>query len=190
MDTTLFPTTRMTEQDKRITEAVSRESGRLKNFIRQRVPDQGEAEDILQDVFFEFIEAYRLPEPIEQVGAWLYRVARNRIIDRFRKKKEEPLPEVTGEDEEHWLENVLPSADDGAEAVYARKVLLEEIYAALDELPEVQRKVFIAHELEGRSFNELAAESGVGVSTLLARKRYAVMHLRARLQTIYDEFKL
>jgi len=190
MDTTLTYTSLMAEQDKRITETVARESGRLKNFIRQRVPDQGEAEDILQDVFFEFMEAYRLPEPIEQVGAWLYRVARNRIIDRFRKKKEEPLPQVSEEDEEHWLENVLPSADAGAEAVYARKVLMEEIYAALDELPEEQRIVFIAHELEGRSFKELAAEKGVGINTLLARKRYAVLHLRTRLQTIYDEFKL
>src|SRR5208337_3962091 len=131
MDTTLTHYALMAEQDKRITDTVSRESGRLKNFIRQRVPDQGEAEDILQDVFFEFVEAYRLPEPIEQVGAWLYRVARNRIIDRFRKKKEEPLPQAPGEDDdEHWLESVLPSADAGAEAAYARKVLLEEIYAA------------------------------------------------------------
>lgn len=191
MDTTLPHNALMAEQDLRITETVSRESGRLKNFIRQRVPDQGEAEDILQDVFFEFVEAYRLPEPIEQVGAWLYRVARNRIIDRFRKKKEEPLPEVSDEDaDEHWLENILPSPDAGAEAAYARKVLLEELYAALGELPDDQRTVFIAHELEGRSFKELAAESGVGVNTLLARKRYAVLHLRTRLQTIYDEFNL
>lgn len=191
MDTYLTHNALMAEQDKRITETISRESGRLKNFIRQRVPDQGEAEDILQDVFFEFVEAYRLPEPIEQVGAWLYRVARNRIIDRFRKKKEEPMPEISGDDgEEHWLGNVLPSPDAGAEAAFARKAMLEELYVALGELPEEQRHVFIAHELEGRSFKELAAESGVGVSTLLARKRYAVLHLRARLQTIYDEFNL
>ena len=190
MNTTLTHMALMAEQDKRIAETVSRESRKLKNFIRQRVSDQGEAEDILQDVFFEFVEAYRLPEPIEQVGAWLYRAARNRIIDRFRKKKEEPLPEVSEEDGEHWLENVLPSPDAGAEAVYARKMLLEEIYTALDDLPEDQRKVFIAHELEGRSFKELATESGIGVNTLLARKRYAVLHLRARLQTIYDEFNL
>ena len=191
MDTTLTHINLMAEQDKSITETVARESGRLKNFIRQRVPDQGEAEDILQDVFFEFMEAYRLPEPIEQVGAWLYRVARNRIIDRFRKKKEEPLPHVEGdEDEEHWLENVLPSPDAGAEAIYARKVLLEEIHTALAELPEEQRSVFIAHELEGQSFKDLAEVSGIGVNTLIARKRYAVLHLRTRLQTIYDEFKL
>ena len=181
----------MAEQDKRITETVARESGRLKNFIRQRVPDQGEAEDILQDVFFEFMETYRLPDPIEQVGAWLYRVARNRIIDRFRKKKEEPLTQVEGDEdtEEHWLENVLPSSNSGAEAAYVRKVLLEEIHTALDELPEEQRSVFLAHELEGLSFKELAEVSGVGVNTLIARKRYAVLHLRTRLQTIYDEFK-
>lgn len=189
MDTTLTYNALMAEQDKRIAETVSRERGRLANFIRRRVPDASEAEDILQDVFFEFVAAYRLPEPIEQVGAWLFRVARNRIIDRFRKKKEEPLLEVSGEgDEGSWLDEVLPSSDAGPEAAYARGVLLEELYAALAELPEDQRAVFIAHELEGRSFKELAAESGVGVNTLLARKRYAVMHLRARLRLIYDEF--
>jgi len=191
MDTTLPLNALMAEQDKRIAETVSRERGRLGNFIRRRVPDASEAEDILQDVFYELVAAYRLPEPIEQVGAWLFRVARNRIIDRFRKKKEESLPEVSGEaDEGTWLDEVLPSADAGPEAAYARAVLLEELYAALAELSEEQRAVFIAHELEGRSFKELAAENGVGVNTLLARKRYAVMHLRARLQKIYDEFNL
>jgi len=191
MDTVLTPNALMAEQDKRIAETVTRERGRLRNFIRRRVPDSSEAEDILQDVFFEFVEAYRLPVPIEQVGAWLYRVARNRIIDRFRKKREEPLAELTGdEDEQFWLEEVLPSPDAGPEAAYARAVLLEELHAALDELPSAQRDVFIAHELEGRSFKELAAESGVGVNTLLARKRYAVLHLQARLQAIYDEFNL
>ena len=191
MDTTLTANALMAEQDKRITETISQERGRLRNFIRRRVPDANEAEDILQDVFFEYVEAYRLPEPIEQVGAWLYRVARNRIIDRFRKKREVALPEMPGDDDDgHWLEEVLPSADAGPEAAYARSVLLEELYAALEELPKEQRDVFIAHELDGRSFRELAAESGVGVNTLLARKRYAVLHLRARLQTIYDEFNL
>ncbi len=191
MDTTLTYNALMAEQDKRIAETVSRERGRLRNFIRRRVPDASEAEDIMQDVFYEFVAAYRLPESIEQVGAWLFRVARNRIIDRFRKKKEEPLPEMLGEgDDGTWLDEVLPSADAGPEAAYARSVLLEELYAALADLPEDQRAVFIAHELDGRSFKELAAESGVVVSTLLARKRYAVMHLRARLQTIYDEFNL
>jgi len=191
MDTTLTPNLLMAELDKRITETVSRERGQLRNFIRRRVPDAGEAEDILQDVFFEFVEAYRLPESIEQAGAWLYRVARNRIIDRFRKKKEVQLPELPGDDEdEHWLDEVLPSSAAGPEAVYARAVLMEELYAALEELPREQREVFVAHELEGRSFKELAEEGGVAVNTLLARKRYAVLHLRARLQTIYDEFEL
>jgi RNA polymerase sigma factor (sigma-70 family) len=191
MDTMLTYNALMAEQDKRIAETISRERGRLGKFIRRRVPDASEAEDILQDVFYEFVAAYRLPEPIEQVGAWLFSVARNRIIDRFRKKKEEPLPEVSGEgDEGSWLDEVLPSSDAGPEAAYARAVLLEELYAALAELPEEQRAVFIAHELEGRSFKELALVSGVGVSTLLARKRYAVLHLRATLKTIYDEFNL
>ena len=196
MDTTLSPSALMAEQDKHIAETVSRERGRLRNFIRRRVPDPNDAEDILQDVFFEFVEAYRLPEPIEQVGAWLYRVARNRIVDRFRKKKEESLGDLTGaelagsEDEQSWLEEVLPSPDAGPEAAYARSVLLEELQAALDELPAAQRDVFIAHELDGRSFKELALVSGVSVNTLLARKRYAVRHLQARLQTIYDEFDL
>jgi len=176
------------EQDRRIAETVSHERARLVNFIRRRVPDASEAEDILQDVFYEFVAAYRLPEPIEQAGAWLFRVARNRIIDRFRKKKEMQLPELSEQDGEgSWLDEVLPSPDAGPEAAYARAVLLDELSAALAELPKEQRAVFIAHELDGRSFRELAAESGVGVNTLLARKRYAVLHLRARLQTLYEE---
>jgi RNA polymerase sigma factor (sigma-70 family) len=188
MDTTLSDNTIMAEQDKRIADAVTRERGRLGNFIRRRVPDAGEAEDILQDVLYEFVAAYRLPEPIEQVGAWLFRVARNRIIDRFRKKREEQLPELSGEDDRgSWLDEALPSADAGPEAAYARGVLLDELVAALEELPIEQRAVFIAHELDGCSFRELAAESGVSVNTLLARKRYAVLHLRARLQTLYEE---
>lgn len=191
MDTTLTADALMAEQDKRITETITRERGRLRNFIRRRVPDANEAEDILQDVFFEYVEAYRLPEPIEQVGAWLFRVARNRIIDRFRKKREVQLPDAPdGEDDGHWLEEVLPSPEAGPEAAYARGVLLEELTAALGELPKEQRDVFIAHELDGRSFKELAAESGVGMNTLLARKRYAVLHLRARLQTIYNEMDI
>ena len=190
MDTTLTANVLMFEQNKRISETIAHERLQLRNFIRRRVPDASEAEDILQDVFFDYVEAYRLPEPIEQVGAWLYRVARNRIIDRFRKKREEPLPEAVGEDEEHWLEAVLPPSNAGPEADYARTVLLEELHAALDELPMEQCDVFIAHELEGLSFKAMSAATGIGVNTLLARKRYAVLHLRARLQTIYDEFDL
>ena len=188
MDTTLSANALMAEKENRIAETISREQGRLGAFIRRRVPDPGEAEDILQDVFFEFVEAYRLPEPIEQIGAWLYRVARNRIIDRFRKKKEEPLPAAADDEDADWLDLALPAADGGPEAAYARSVLLAELEKALDELPKAQRDVFIAHELEGRSFKEMAAAGGVSVNTLLARKRYAVLHLRVRLQTLYDEF--
>ena len=191
MDMTLNPDVLMKEQNKRVVETVTRERGRLGNFIRRRVAEPGEAEDILQDVFHALVETYRLPDSIEQVGAWLFRVARNRIIDRFRKRRSDPLVNASHEsDDQPWLEDVLPAADAGPEAAYARKVLLEEIHAALEELPEQQRAVFIAHEVEGRSFKEMAAQSGVSLNTLLARKRYAVLHLRARLQTIYDEFDL
>ncbi len=179
----------MNDANQRITETVRRERARLGNFIRQRIADPGDAEDILQDVLFELVEAYRLPEPIEQVGAWLFRVARNRIIDRFRKKKELPLPEIDGyADDEPWLDEVLPPGDAGPEASYARAVLLEAVHEALEELPPEQREVFIAHELEGQSFKQLAADSGLSINTLLARKRYAVLHLRTRLKSIYEEF--
>ncbi|WP_050479147.1 RNA polymerase sigma factor [Herbaspirillum rhizosphaerae] len=183
----------MAQNDKHITDTVLRERVRLRNFIRTRVPDPSEAEDILQDVFFELVEACRLPEPIEQVGAWLFRVARNRIIDRFRKKKEQALPDAfadADEDDDGWLEQLLPDTDAGPEAAYARSMLLAELQDALEELPPEQREVFIAHELERRSFKELAAESGVSINTLLGRKRYAVLHLRSRLQTLYDEFNM
>jgi RNA polymerase sigma factor (sigma-70 family) len=157
------------------------------------VGDEGDAEDILQDVFYELVEAYRLLKPVEQVGAWLFRVARNRITDRFRKKKPETLSNAlmaVGEEEELLhLEDLLPSADAGLEAAYARRVLLEELDAALDELPEEQREAFVAHEIEGRTFKELAQESGLSVNTLLSRKHYAVLHLRQRLQAIYNDFK-
>jgi RNA polymerase sigma factor (sigma-70 family) len=182
----------MAEQDQRLTETIGRERGRLRNFIRRRVADEAEAEDILQDVFYELIEAYRLMKPIEQVGAWLYRVARNRIIDGFRKKKPEPLfaekdPDAEDGDTQS-LEELLPSPDAGPEAAYARSILLEELEAALDELPEEQREVFLAHEFEGISFKEISAETGISVNTLLSRKHHAVLHLRRRLQSIYDDF--
>ncbi|MFP3550984.1 sigma-70 family RNA polymerase sigma factor [Paraburkholderia sp. SIMBA_049] len=183
----------MTEQDREIADAVARERPRLRNFIRRRVIDQDEADDILQDVFEELVEAWRLPDPVEQVGAWLFRVARNRIIDRFRKKKEVPLPDATNAEEadgEYRLDLTLPSADAGPEAAYARAALLDTLRAALDELPANQREVFIAHELDGRSFKEMAAATGVGVNTLLARKRYAVLHLRERLRSSYDDFEI
>jgi RNA polymerase sigma factor (sigma-70 family) len=180
---------RMT-QDERISEVVKREQSRLRNFIRWRVPDPRDAEDILQDVFYELVEANRLLVPIEHVTGWLFRVARNRITDLFRKKKPEGLEDSAfGEEDEERVrwEDLLPSAEAGPEALYARNVLLDEIDAALEELPEEQREVFMAHELEGRSFKEMAAESGVSVNTLLSRKRYAVLHLRERLQSIYEE---
>jgi RNA polymerase sigma factor (sigma-70 family) len=184
----------MNEQDRRIAEAIEREQGRLRNFIRKRVPDRRDVEDVLQDVFFELVEAQRLMKPIEEVGAWLFRVARNRIIDRFRKRRPEsststtPSPD-TEEGDAASLEDLLPSAEAGPEAAYARSVLLDELAAALEELPEEQRFVFVAHEIEGRTFRELASETGVGVNTLLSRKHYAVLHLRRRLQNIYEEFK-
>ena len=181
------------EQDERISEVVGREQSRLRNFIRRRVPDPRDAEDILQDVFYELVEANRLLMPIEHVTGWLFRVARNRIIDLFRKKRPENFSDVAvaHEDEEGELlrlEDLLPSVDASPEALYARSVLLDELALAVEELPEEQRQVFIAHELEGQSFKQMAAETGVNVNTLLSRKRYAVRHLRQRLQDIYDEF--
>ena len=177
------------EQDQRISDVVQQQQSRLRNFIRRRVPDPRDAEDILQDVFYELVEASRLLMPIEHVTGWLFRVARNRITDLFRKKKPEPFNDAMDEDGELLrLEDLLPSPDAGPDALYARGVMLDELEFALDELPEEQREVFVAHELEGRSFKQLAAETGVSVNTLLSRKRYAVLHLRQRLQVIYDEF--
>ena len=173
------------EQNRRLSDVIQREYRRLFQFIRKRVGDQGDAEDILQDVFYELIEAYRLMQPIEQVGAWLYRVARNRIIDRFRKQRP---GDGTTEEGSLLLEELLPSPDAGPEAEYARGVLFDELEAAIDDLPEEQRSVFIAHELEGRSFKEIAGETGLNINTLLSRKRYAIAQLRRRLQAIYEEF--
>jgi RNA polymerase sigma factor (sigma-70 family) len=187
----------MTDQDQRISEAIERDQSRLRNFIRRRVPDREDAEDVLQDVFYELVEAYRLMKPVEQVTAWLFGVARNRITDLFRSKRKkkweafrsEPALATLAEDREVLqLEELLPSPDAGPDALYARGVLLEEMDAALDELPEEQREVFIAHELMGQSFKEIAAQTGVSVNTLLSRKHYAVLHLRERLQAIHDEF--
>ena len=178
------------EQDQRIAEVVEREQSRLLNFIRRRVPDPRDAEDILQDVFYRLVEANRLLMPIDHVTGWLFRVARNRITDLFRRKRPESLSDVAYGDEDDdllQLEDLLPSPDAGPEALYARNVLLDELATAVDELPADQRAVFIAHELEGRSFKEIAGETGVNVNTLLARKRYAVLRLRQRLQGIYDE---
>ena len=182
------------EQDQRISEVVTREQSRLRNFIRRRVPDPRDAEDILQDVFYKLVEANRLLMPIEHVTGWLFRVARNRIVDLFRKQQPENFSDAAAPEDDSGdagqlqFEDLLPSPDAGPDALYARGVLLDEMELALDELPEEQRAVFVAHELEGRSFKDIAAETGVSVNTLLSRKRYAVLHLRGRLQSIYDEF--
>ncbi|HEY6046077.1 MAG TPA: RNA polymerase sigma factor [Pyrinomonadaceae bacterium] len=181
----------MTEQDRQTSAIIAEQGFRLRNFIRRRVPDDADAEDIVQEVFFELVEANRLLMPIDHVTGWLFRVARNRIIDLFRKKKPERFSDEMVENqhgEQLHIEDLLPSHDAKPEALYVRSVLLDELELALDELPDEQREVFIAHEIDGRSFRELAAESGVNINTLLARKRYAVLHLRVRLQEIYDEF--
>ena len=193
MDVALRKQWPVTDQDQRISEAISRDEPRLRNFIRRRVADQSEAEDILQEVFYELVEAYRMMKPVEQVTAWLFRVARNRIIDLFRRKSREGVrAESAGVSEDgealHW-EELLPSSDAGPEAAYARSLLLEQLDDALEELPEEQREVFIDHELMGYSFKEISERSGVGVNTLLSRKHYAVLHLRERLRAIYDQLK-
>lgn len=179
------------QQDQLLSEAIERDETRLRSFIRRHVTDTSEAEDILQDVFYELLQAYRMMKPIEHVTGWLFRVARNRIIDLFRSKRPGSLSEPVAAEEEGvslLLEDLLPSASEGPEAAYARNILLEAIEDALEELPEEQREVFLAHEVMGTSFRELAAETGVSVNTLLSRKRYAVLHLRRRLRTIYNDF--
>lgn len=182
------------EEDQRIADTVRRERARLFHFIRRRVPDPRDAEDILQDVFSALVEANRLLMPIDHVTGWLFRVARNRITDLFRKKRPERLDETAfareaDEDDDLSLDDLLPSPDAGPDALYARSLLLDALELAIDELPEEQRRVFAAHELEGRSFKAMAAETGLSVNTLLSRKRYAVLHLRERLRGIYEEFE-
>jgi RNA polymerase sigma factor (sigma-70 family) len=177
------------EQDQLISQALERDQPRLRNFIRKHVADTSEAEDILQDVFYELIEAYRLMKPVEHVTAWLFRVARNRMVDLFRRKKPTSLNNpVSAEEGGDTLEDLLPSADAGPEAAYARSLLLDALEEALEELPATQRQVFIAHEVLGQSFKEISAETGLSVNTLLSRKHYAVLHLRQRLQSIYETF--
>jgi RNA polymerase sigma factor (sigma-70 family) len=177
------------EQDQMIAEAVEREEPRLRNFIRRRVLDTGDAEDVLQDVFYELTQAYRMMKPVEEVTAWLFRVARNRITDIFRRRKTVSLNDsVADENETLEFEDLLPSPDAGPDAVYARTLLMDALDDALEELPENQREVFIAHEVMGRSFKELSEEMGVSVNTLLSRKRYAVLHLRKRLQEMNESF--
>ena len=181
------------ELDQRITDTIGHEQARLRNFIRRRVPDPADVEDVLQDVFCELVEAYRLMVPIQQVSAWLFRVARNRITDLFRRRKpgrfEDQAAQENDEGEVLRFADLLPAPDASPEANYARTLLLEELEDALDELPREQREVFIGHEIEGRTFKELAEASGVGVNTLLSRKHYAVLHLRERLRRIYEEYR-
>ena len=192
MDDALTKRWAMADEDEQISEAINRDQSRLRNFIRKRVADRDDAEDVLQDVFYELVEAYRMMKPVEQVTAWLFRVARNRIIDLFRRKTREALrtepAKFTDDGERLQLEDLLPSPDAGPDAVYARNLLLEELGEALDELPDEQREAFVAHELMGYSFKELAAQTGVSVNALLSRKHYAVRYLRERLQAIHDEF--
>lgn len=176
------------EQDQLISEAVERDQPRLRSFIRHQVADTSEAEDILQDVFHELIEAYRMMKPIEHVTAWLFTVARNRITDMFRRRKPASLNAPAADREGGTLEDLLPSADAGPEAEYARSLLLDALEEAMEELPEAQREVFIAHELMGRSFKEISEDTGVSVNTLLSRKRYAVLYLRQKLRSIYEDY--
>lgn len=181
----------MIEQDRQIADVIAQEQPGLRRFIRRRVPNEADVEDLLQEVLFELVRAHRVLMPIEFVTGWLYRVARNRITDLFRKQRPENFSDAVRADEEGELLNVedlLPSPDAGPEALYLRNLLLDELQGALAELPVEQRQVFVAHELEGRSFKEIADETGVGVNTLLSRKRYAVLHLRERLQNLHDEF--
>jgi len=178
----------MDEQDRLIAEAVERDEPRLRSFIRRRVADIGDADDVLQEVFSELVEAYRMMKPAEEMTAWLFRVARNRITDLFRKRRAVSLNEPVDDEGGATLEDLLPSPTAGPDAEYARAVMLEALDDAIDELPANQREVFLAHEVLGRSFKEIAEESGVSVNTLLSRKRYAVLHLRERLKEIYEDY--
>lgn len=180
----------MNEEDALLSRIIERERSRLSRFIRRRVPDPSDVEDLVQEVFYELVEANRLLMPIGHVTGWLFRVARNRITDLFRKARTDSFSDAAVEDEDGdvlRIEDLLPSPEAGPEAVYVRGLLLDELEAALAELPDEQREAFVAHELEGRSFKEISAASGVKVNTLLSRKRYAVLHLRERLQRIHDE---
>jgi RNA polymerase sigma factor (sigma-70 family) len=193
MDAALTDRLTAAAQDREITSTVQRERGRLSAFIRRRIADAADAEDVLQDALYELVLAYRMMQPVEQAGAWLTRVARNRIIDRFRGKGREPLtgpPAGEGEEHDEAFEDLLPAPEDGPESAVIRELLLEEIGAALEELPHEQREVFVAHELDGLSFRELSARSGVGINTLLSRKRYAVLHLQQRLRAAWDDWLL
>lgn len=190
--TPTFDTVSTEYQNRSMQETVKRERSRLLDFIRKRIPDADDAEDILQDVFHQLVESYRLTKPVEEVTAWLFTVARNKITDRFRKKKTESLEKQLAyaneaDGERLSLLDLLPAETDLPEAALLRSALMDELEAALDELPAEQREVFILHEIEGKSFNEISERKGVGVNTLLSRKRYAVLYLRERLRDLYEE---
>jgi RNA polymerase sigma factor (sigma-70 family) len=185
-------TMRIAEQDQLFSEAMERDWPRLRSFIRCYVGDTGDAEDILQDVFYELLQTYRMMKPVEHVSGWLFRVARNRIIDMFRRRRSDSLSApVLSEDDDPslTLEDLLPSPDAGPEAAYARQILLEELEGAIEELPQAQREIFVAHEIAGISFKDYAAQTGIGINTLLSQKRYAVQHLRRRLRSLYDQLE-
>lgn len=179
----------MDEQDRLIAEAVKRDEPRLRSFVRRRVADMSDAEDVLQDVFSELVVMYRMMRPAEEITAWLFRVARNRITDLFRRRNMTSLnAPVSDEDNARTLEDLLPSPNAGPDAEFTRAVLMQSLEDAIDELPASQREVFVAHEVLGKSFKQISEETGTGVNTLLSRKRYAVLHLRARLKQIYEDY--
>ena len=176
----------------RIAVIVERERARLRNFIRRRVPNGEDVEDILQDVFYELVEANRRLMPIDHVTGWLFQVARHRITDLFRRRQPARFADVTittGDGEILRIEDLVPSEGAGPEAELVRLRMVAELEQALRDLPDEQRAVFVAHEIEGQSFKEIAGETGVNINTLLARKRYAVLHLRRRLQRVFDEMR-
>jgi RNA polymerase sigma factor (sigma-70 family) len=190
MDAALVKPLSLSAQDLEIAAVVRRERGRLLSFILKRVRDAAEAEDVLQEALYELVASYRLMQPVEQAGAWLMRVARNRIIDRFRRQRPQLLGDIApqGEEADSALEKLLPAVEEGPDGQLIRQLLLEELERALEELPTEQAQVFIAHELEGVSFKELSARWGVGINTLLSRKRYAVLRMRERLKEAYEEW--
>jgi RNA polymerase sigma factor (sigma-70 family) len=188
----------MSKDNSRIAAAVAEQGPRLRAFVRRQVADLSEVDDIVQETFLELVSAYRLLQPVEHLAAWLLRVARNRIIDRFRARSRQASPgEASGRDSvgsavepSRVLEQWLAADDGGPESAYVRGVLADELIAAVDELPAEQRDVFLAHELDGRSFKQLRAETGIGINTLLGRKHAAVRHLRRRLEDIRSEFDI
>jgi RNA polymerase sigma factor (sigma-70 family) len=180
------------DPDQRLADVVRREQSRLRRFIRRRVPNAQDVDDILQDVLAELVEANRRLMPIDHLTGWLFQVARNRITDLFRRKRPEHFGDariVTDDGEALRVEDLLPSVEAGPDALYARQRLVDELERAIAGLPEEQRRVFVGHEIEGRSFKEMAAETGTNINTLLSRKRYAVLHLRERLQHAFDELR-